>query len=426
MHQMQIQFVPSATSTYHNSSSSPGDNEVQGKDFNTILEKVSESKNNENKKMIEKSRINNIKKTKTKAEKQNEKNGLPVEKKRRIEKESGKNGKKLTALTEKKRFIGKKGKINNHNTVRNEKSKTFPESTELKTEKPAVTENRISELDGKKAEKKHSNLVKEKNKISRENIPEEILFQNVEVKSAENEKGVSGKKKEKEKEKEKKDHIRLVSKNKIKKTADFKIIDLRSKGSGREKTDKNNEFSLKTELPRNTLQNNSSGESVKIVNAGIAAESNTASQFRYMPSFQDKVLLLKDLKEKMNDRIVKESGIILKDGNAGEIKLILKPESLGKVRIRLNLDDNNLSGKIFVETSEVKEVFEQNLFNLEKAFSEKGFSMTSLDVFVGNKGKGDSREKEKNVSGNVLQVIEDSIPGIEDNIYSDNVIDLVI
>lgn len=422
MHQMQIQFVPSATSTYHNSSSSPGNNEVHGENFNTILEKVSESKNNENKKMIEKSRINNIEKTKAKAEKQNEKNGFTVEKKRRIEKKSGKNGKKLTTLTEKRRFIDKKGKINKHNTVRNEKSKTFPESTELKTEKPAVTENRISELDGKKAEKKHSDLIKEKNKISRENIPEEILFQNVEVKSAKNEKGVSGKKKEKEK----KDYIRFVSKNKIKKTADFKIIDLRSKGSGREKTNRNNEFSLKTELPRNTLQNNSSGESVKIVNVGIAAESNTASQFRYMPSFQDKVLLLKDLKEKMNDRIVKESGIILKDGNAGEIKLILKPESLGKVRIRLNLDDNNLSGKIFVETSEVKEVFEQNLFNLEKAFSEKGFSMTSLDVFVGNKGKGDSKEKEKNVSGNVLQVIEDSIPGIEDNIYSDNVIDLVV
>ncbi len=140
-----------------------------------------------------------------------------------------------------------------------------------------------------------------------------------------------------------------------------------------------------------------------------------------------KAVLLRELQEKMNDRIVKESGIVLKDNSSGEIKLILEPESLGKVRIRLHLQDNHLTGKIFVDNPQVQEVFERNMQNLVKAFGDSGFSMTSLNVSVGDRGRGGRGQKED--QGNVtraLGIIENSIPVIGEYRYTDNVIDLVV
>ncbi len=92
--------------------------------------------------------------------------------------------------------------------------------------------------------------------------------------------------------------------------------------------------------------------------------------------------LMKQLEESVNNKIVKQSSIILKNDNSGEIKLILKPEALGKVRIRLSLNDNRIAGQIVVENAAVKDIFEQNLQNLERAFKENGFDNAALNVSV--------------------------------------------
>ena len=132
--------------------------------------------------------------------------------------------------------------------------------------------------------------------------------------------------------------------------------------------------------------------------------------------------LMKQLEESVNNKIVKQSSIILKNDNSGEIKLILKPEALGKVRIRLSLNDNRLAGQIVVENGAVKEIFEQNLQNLERAFKENGFDTAALNVSVGGDGAG-SGDREKN--GDIakqIEMINEIIPTIITE--SDNLIDL--
>ncbi len=134
--------------------------------------------------------------------------------------------------------------------------------------------------------------------------------------------------------------------------------------------------------------------------------------------------LMKQLEENINSKIVKQSSIILKDGGSGEIKLILKPEQLGSVRIRLTLTDNRIAGQIIVDSSAVKDIFEQNLQNLERAFKENGFDTAALNVSVGGDHSG-SREREQDSDiSKQIELIDENIPTMIRE--SENLIDLVV
>jgi hypothetical protein len=85
--------------------------------------------------------------------------------------------------------------------------------------------------------------------------------------------------------------------------------------------------------------------------------------------------------------IVKQSGIILRDHGQGEIRLVLKPEFLGRVRIRLNLDENHIVGRILVENRNVEDMLKDNLADLVRAFQEQGFGSARLEVAVEEGGQ---------------------------------------
>lgn len=108
------------------------------------------------------------------------------------------------------------------------------------------------------------------------------------------------------------------------------------------------------------------------------------------------VLLKQQLKDFGNNEIVKQSRFILKDNNVGEIKLILKPEALGQVKINLNFNENSLAGQIVVENNSVKEVFQENLNQLSKALEKEGFDSAKLDVSLNDKKGSDSQNKGEN------------------------------
>ena len=133
--------------------------------------------------------------------------------------------------------------------------------------------------------------------------------------------------------------------------------------------------------------------------------------------------LMKQLEESVNNKIVKQSSIILKNGDSGEIKLILKPEALGKVRIRLSLNDNRVAGQIIVENAAVKEIFEQNLQSLERAFKENGFDTAALNVSVGGNGTGSGNRENNGDITKRIEMIEEIIPTMITE--SENLIDLI-
>jgi len=139
--------------------------------------------------------------------------------------------------------------------------------------------------------------------------------------------------------------------------------------------------------------------------------------------------LLRQLRESGNRQIVKHTGIILKDNSTGEIKLVLKPENLGDVRIRLQLSENSITGKILVDNQMVRAAFEQNLEALYKAFKESGFDSASLDVQVGGEaghGKSNKEGGETQYDSRQIKFLEEQIPLSNVGNFADTVIDLVV
>ncbi len=121
------------------------------------------------------------------------------------------------------------------------------------------------------------------------------------------------------------------------------------------------------------------------------------------------------LREKGIGQVVRQTGILLKDDNRGEIKLILKPEALGKVRIQLNLEDNRIAGRILVENSSVRDAFNQNIEELQRALRESGFESAHLEVSVEGEAAGQNREGRRDPLRNqrmIAHAIEEGLPGM--------------
>ncbi|MDR2079227.1 MAG: flagellar hook-length control protein FliK [Treponema sp.] len=93
-------------------------------------------------------------------------------------------------------------------------------------------------------------------------------------------------------------------------------------------------------------------------------------------------ILARELHQNLNGDIVRHASIVLRDGNEGTIKLSLKPESLGNVKIHLEMAENRIAGHIIVENDEVLRAFERELRSLEQAFKDSGFAGATLDMAV--------------------------------------------
>jgi flagellar hook-length control protein FliK len=106
--------------------------------------------------------------------------------------------------------------------------------------------------------------------------------------------------------------------------------------------------------------------------------------------------LARELHENLNGDIVRHASVILKDGGEGLIRLSLRPEHLGNVKIRLEMSENKVVGRITVESGEALRAFEQELRSLEQAFRDSGFEGATLEMSVssdgGRGGAGSYRE----------------------------------
>ena len=164
--------------------------------------------------------------------------------------------------------------------------------------------------------------------------------------------------------------------------------------------------------------------SIKDLSQSAVKMNDSFSAAKGAPSFQNQ--LLESLRESGNTDIVKNAKLILKDNNSGEIKLLMKPEHLGYVRIKLTVEDNNIAGKIIVDNINVKELFESNIDNLIKSFKDSGYSSAMLDVSVGggNEGKTPS-ENDRALARKEFEKSEEHMvrrPGIPE----ERLIDMVV
>jgi hypothetical protein len=105
-------------------------------------------------------------------------------------------------------------------------------------------------------------------------------------------------------------------------------------------------------------------------------------------------LLARELEENLSAGIVREARFILRGGGEGTIRLSLKPESLGNVKIRLEMAENRITGHIAVESEEALRAFEREIHSLEQAFLESGFDGAELDFSL-TQGGGNGEERQE-------------------------------
>lgn len=126
--------------------------------------------------------------------------------------------------------------------------------------------------------------------------------------------------------------------------------------------------------------------------------------------------LARQLRQNAQSDIVRQARFMFRNANSGEIRLILKPEHLGQVRIQLQLQDNHIAGRIIVENSNVRDAFEENMQDLQKAFRDQGMETGSLEVSVGqqHESAADAAGRKASQKSPLASLLEDSVPVLEE------------
>ncbi|MBU5437706.1 flagellar hook-length control protein FliK [Tissierella sp. MSJ-40] len=108
-----------------------------------------------------------------------------------------------------------------------------------------------------------------------------------------------------------------------------------------------------------------------------------------------------------------------------EIKIKLKPEILGELVLKIEMEDGVVLAKALVDNYRTKELIETNLIQLKEGMKESGLEIKTFEVFVGNNSDFDKKNssefnfKPKNKKIKVKNEETKKIVGYEDNSLSE-------
>lgn len=105
-------------------------------------------------------------------------------------------------------------------------------------------------------------------------------------------------------------------------------------------------------------------------------------------------MLAKELENSAQD-LVKTGSVVLQDNNKGTINLILHPEELGNVKIKLELSENQISGRILVASQEAYDAFKDNINVIKEAFAAGGFETSGFELAWNGSGNGGNTDQQK-------------------------------
>ncbi len=131
------------------------------------------------------------------------------------------------------------------------------------------------------------------------------------------------------------------------------------------------EINMELRLPDNNSVNLGQSSAQTNWDAKAAPVTNSAAMEN---------MLARELHQNFNGDIVRHASMALHDGGAGTIRIALKPETLGNVKIHLEMSENKVTGQIIVESEEALNAFKKEIASLEQAFRESGFSSADLNL----------------------------------------------
>ncbi len=83
------------------------------------------------------------------------------------------------------------------------------------------------------------------------------------------------------------------------------------------------------------------------------------------------------------------------DEKRSEMKLILHPEALGEVTVRVQVEEGRVSAKLDVQQVQVKNTIEANMPQLREALTSRGLTMESIEISTAQNGLADGTSKEQ-------------------------------
>lgn len=203
------------------------------------------------------------------------------------------------------------------------------------------------------------------------------------------------------------------------------VQDLRSENSA-QKPDEKSGKSMKSSTEISEIYRNEKNNPQVAMDFAANAQQNIGSLNNQVASsagsnFQ--AMLANQIQENAGE-IVKAGNIVLKDNDVGSIKLILHPESLGNVKIDLQVNEKNISGKIIVATQEAFNAFKETAENLKQAFVQSGFESAGLELSLANQNFAGNHSGEnqnnpaaefamRKVYGEINGFAEENFPEIE-------------
>lgn len=203
------------------------------------------------------------------------------------------------------------------------------------------------------------------------------------------------------------------------------VQDLRSENSA-QKPDEKSGKSMKSSTEISEIYRNEKNNPQVTMDFAANAQQNIGSlnnQVAGSAGSNFQAMLANQIQENAGE-IVKAGNIVLKDNDVGSIKLILHPESLGNVKIDLQVNEKNISGKIIVATQEAFNAFKETAENLKQAFVQSGFESAGLELSLANQNFAGNHSGEnqnnpaaefamRKVYGEINGFAEENFPEIE-------------
>jgi len=126
-----------------------------------------------------------------------------------------------------------------------------------------------------------------------------------------------------------------------------------------------------------------------------ALRSESAVKMGDTVSASQNGLLTGSMEQSIMDQVSKSLVANFKT-NSSEIRITMKPESLGEVAMKVKMDDGKVSAQIDVSNVNVKTVLDANVAQLREALLSKGIDVQRIDVVAdGQTAFGSSSDQNK-------------------------------
>ena len=256
---------------------------------------------------------------------------------------------------------------------------------DLDEEDKKELEDLIESLETLKAMIDADNNIEEEKEVSIEDIKDDIEVK--ETDSADNKEIKIASNKENEKNIETKDinveETAVQTDNTIMADANIDMNNVENKYADKDTDVKNNN---NNNAVNNTISDDKGAE-LTIINMKDSAEganlkgynhyNNNVSKTHNSTNLTDNMIKFQDLMGKL----VEKAQVAVSNGKS-EVLMSLNPEYLGKVRLKISMDGDNLIGKIFVDNADVKDIFTKNLDTVISSLNEIGINIEGFDVML--------------------------------------------